>query len=218
MSDARYAWTGSPALAQSVVRAADTRTVILDAARSRLLVDGYGGLSTRKVADEAGVPLSQLHYHYGSKQGLVLELLHEENRRRLARQRGMYAEDAPLWRRYERACDFLEDDLDSGYVRILQEMIAAGWSNQELGDAVRELLSGWFSLLAEVAREAEQRYGSLGPFTADEVATLVSTSFIGAEALLLLGFDREVMPVRSALRRFGVVIRRLEEAGRAGKD
>src|SRR6187455_1006348 len=180
-----------PALAQSVVRAADTRTVILDAARSRLLVDGYGDLSTRKVADEAGVPLSQLHYHYGSKQGLVLELLYEENRRRLARQRGMYAEDAPLWRRYERACDFLEDDLDSGYVRILQEMIAAGWSNQELGDAVRELLSGWFSLLAEVAREAEQRYGSLGPFTADEVATLVSTSFIGAEALLLLGFDRE---------------------------
>ncbi len=205
-------------MAQSVVRAADTRTVILDAARSRLLVDGYGGLSTRKVADEAGVPLSQLHYHYGSKQGLVLELLYEENRRRLARQRGMYAEDAPLWRRYERACDFLEDDLDSGYVRILQEMIAAGWSNQELGDAVRELLNGWFSLLAEVAREAEQRYGSLGPFTADEVATLVSTSFIGAEALLLLGFDREVMPIRSALRRFGVVIRPLEEAGKAGKD
>ena len=205
-------------MAQSVVRAADTRTVILDAARNRLLVDGYGGLSTRKVADEAGVPLSQLHYHYGSKQGLVLELLDEENRRRLARQRGMYAEDAPLWRRYERACDFLEDDLDSGYVRILQEMIAAGWSNQELGDAVRELLNGWFSLLAEVAREAEQRYGSLGPFTADEVATLVSTSFIGSEALLLLGFDREVMPIRSALRRFGVVIRQLEEAGSAGKD
>ena len=31
------------------------------------------------------------------------------------------------------ACDFLEDDLDSGYVRVLQEMIAAGWSNKELG-------------------------------------------------------------------------------------
>jgi AcrR family transcriptional regulator len=185
--------------------------LILDAARSRLLSDGYGGMSTRKVADEAGVPLSQLHYHFGSKQGLILALLDEENRRRLARQRNMYAEDAPLWRRYERACDFLEDDLDSGYVRVLQEMIAAGWSNQELGVAVRELLGGWFALLAEVAREAEQRYGSLGPFTADEVATLVSASFIGAEALLLLGFDRDVMPIRSALRRFSVVIRQLEE-------
>jgi AcrR family transcriptional regulator len=198
-------------LAEIAVRPADTRTLILDAARSRLLADGYGGMSTRKVADEAGVPLSQLHYHFGSKQGLILALLDEENQRRLARQRNMYGQGAPLWQRYERACDFLEDDLDSGYVRVLQEMIAAGWSNQELGAAVRELLGGWFALLAEVAREAEQRYGSLGPFTADEVATLVSASFIGAEALLLLGFDREVMPIRSALRRFSVFIRQVEE-------
>ena len=66
-------------------------------------------------------------------------------------------------------------------------------------------------LLAQVAREAEQRYGALGPFTAEEVGTLVGSAFIGAEALLLLGFDRDVLPVRSALRRLGVVIRQLEE-------
>ena len=108
--------------------ATDTRTAILDAARRRLLVDGYGGLSTRKVAKEARVPLSQLHYHFGSKQGLILALLEDENQRRLARQQNMYAEDAPLWQRYGRACDFLDDDLDSGYVRVLHEMIAAGWS------------------------------------------------------------------------------------------
>ena len=199
-------------MAETAVRAADTRALILDAARSCLLADGYGGLSTRKVADEAGVPLSQLHYHFGSKQGLILALLEEENQRRLARQHRMYAEDSPLWQRYERACDFLEDDLDSGYVRVLQEMIAAGWSNKELGDAVRELVGGWFSLLNEVAREAEQRHGRLGPFTPDEVGTLVGAAFIGAEALLLLGFDRDVLPIRSALRRISVVIRQLEEA------
>jgi hypothetical protein len=60
---------------------------------------------------------------------MILALFAEENQRRLDRQRGMYAEDLPLWQRYERACDYLEDDLDSGYVRVLQEMIAAGWSN-----------------------------------------------------------------------------------------
>jgi AcrR family transcriptional regulator len=198
-------------VAETALRAVDTHTVILDAARSRLLADGYGGLSTRRVAEEARVPLSQLHYHFGSKQGLILALLDEENQRRLARQSKMYAEEAPLWQRYERACDFLEDDLDSGYVRVLQEMIAAGWSNEELGDAVRELVGGWFALLAEVAREAEQRYGPLAPFTAEEVSTLVGAAFIGAEALLLLGFDRNVLPVRSALRRLGVMIRKLEE-------
>jgi AcrR family transcriptional regulator len=198
-------------VANVAATAVDTHTLILDAARSRLLADGYAGLSTRKVAEEAGVPLSQLHYHFGSKQGLILALFEEENQRRLERQRRMYAEDLPLWQRYEQACDFLEDDLDSGYVRVLQEMLAAGWSNAELGTAVRELLGGWFALLTEVAREAEHRHGPLGPLTAEEVATLVGTAFIGAEALLLLGFDREVLPIRSALRRVGVLIRQLEE-------
>ena len=135
-------------MAEAAALALNTGALILDAARSRLLADGYAGLSTRKVAEEARVPVSQLHYHFGSKQGLILALLEEENQRRLERQTRMYAEDAPLWQRYERACDFLEDDLESGYVRVLQEMVAAGWSTPDIGDAVRELLGGWVALLA----------------------------------------------------------------------
>jgi hypothetical protein len=130
----------------------------------------------------------------------------------------MYAADAPLWLRYEQACDFLEDDLESGYVRVLQEMIAAGWSNAQIGDAVRELLNGWYALLVEVARQAERRYGRLGPFTAEEVASLIGTSFIGSEALLLLGFERQDLPIRSALRRIGVIIRQLEEGSTSRGD
>lgn len=201
-----------------VSRASDTRTLIVDAARRRLLADGYGAMSTRKVAEEAGVPLSQLHYHFGSKQGLILMLLEGENQRRLSRQQQMYAEDAPLWQRYERACDFLEEDLDSGYVRVLQEMIAAGWSNQEVGEAVRQLLSGWFYLLAEVSRDAEQRHGPLGPFPAEEISTLIGAVFVGAEALLLLGLDRELLPIRSALRRVSQVIKKLDETPPAAPE
>jgi AcrR family transcriptional regulator len=190
---------------------AATRSAILTAARQRLLADGFAGLSTRGVAEAARVPLSQLHYHFGSKQQLVLDLLEEENARRLARQAQMYAEDQPLWQRYEQACDFLEDDLESGYVRVLQEMIAAGWSDPALGARVRDLLSGWLDLIAGVAREAEDRFGPLGPFPADEVAALIGQAFLGGEAMLLLGFDRRQWPVRSALRRFSVLIREFEE-------
>jgi AcrR family transcriptional regulator len=194
--------------------AVDTRTLILEAARRRLLADGYAGLSTRKVAAEAGVPVSLPAYYFGSKGGLILALFEHENERRLARQAAMYAEDAPLWQRYEQACDLLEEDLESGYVRVLQELVAAGWSDPAVGDAARRLLGGWQVLLTEVAGEAERRLGGLGPFTAEEVAALVGAAFFGAEALLLLGFDRRALPVRAALRRIGVVIRRLEE-GRA---
>jgi len=202
-------------VAHAATAAVDTRTLILDAARARLLADGYAGLSTRKVAEEAGVSVSQLNYHFGSKQGLILALFEEENQRRLERQTRMYAQDLPLWQRYEQACDFLEDDLDSGYVRVLQEMIAAGWSNAELGAAVRDLLGGWVALLADVVREAARRHGPVGPFTAEELATLVASAFFGSESLLLLGFDREVLPIRSALRRVGVLIRQLDEGSTA---
>ena len=88
--------------------------------------DGPSG--TRNVAARAGVPLSQVHYHFGSKNGLVLSLLQAENERRLERQTQMYGLERPLWERYDQACDFLEDDLDSGYARLLQELVAAGWS------------------------------------------------------------------------------------------
>ena len=192
----------------------DTRASILDAARDRLLVDGHRGLSTRKVADAAKVPLSQLHYYFGSKQGLLLALLEEENRRRIERQTTMYADDKPLWARYEQACDFLEDDIDSGFVRVLQEMIAEGWANEPIAEAVRTLLGSWYDLLTEVATEAEAQFGPLGPFTAREMATLIGNTFIGSEALILLGFDRDLLPIRTALRRIGVVIRQLEEGGR----
>ena len=106
-----------------------TRESILSAAKAALLDGGYARLSTRRIAEAAGVPLSQIHYHFGSKSNLVLEVLEEENRRLLQRQEMMYGQEMPLWKRWEQACDFLDDDLESGYVRVLQEMAAAGWSD-----------------------------------------------------------------------------------------
>ena len=192
-------------------RSEGTRLAILDAARERLLADGFAQLSTRKVADQAQVPLSQLHYHFGSKEQLVLALLEDEDRRRLARQTDLYAEDLPLWQRYEQACDVLEDDLASGYVRVLQEMIAVGWSVPAVGERVRALLLGWVGLLTEVIKQAEAEHGPLGPFSAQELAALVSVAFMGGESMLLLGFGEDEWPVRSALRRIGVLIRAMEE-------
>ena len=193
---------------------ADTRARILEAARSCLLADGYANLSTRRVADAADVPLSQIHYYFGSNQDLILAVLAAENERLLARQASMYAGDEPIWRQWDRACDFLEVDLESGYVRILQEMIAAGWSDATVAASVRELLAGWFQLLTDVARRAEERSGGLGPFTAEEVATLMGLPFLGAESAILLGIPESDLPTRSALRKIGTVLRDLGPTGK----
>jgi AcrR family transcriptional regulator len=189
-----------------------TSTQIIEAARSCLLADGYANLSTRKVADAAHVPVSQIHYHFGGKQGLVLALLDHDNRRLVGRQRRLYGAEAPLWKRYEQACDLLEDDLASGYVRVLQEMVAAGWSDRAVARQVLALLEAWFDVLTEVTGEAETRFGSLGPFTATEVGSLIGLSFLGGEALILLGDQQWGERVRAALRSVGRLIRTLEDA------
>ena len=191
---------------------AETRERILAAARSCLLDDGYANLSTRRVAEAADVPLSQIHYYFGSKQELILAVLAMENARLLERQASMYAGDEPLWLQWERACDYLETDLASGYVRILQEMIAAGWSDPTLAASVREQLAAWFRLLTDVARREEARLGDLGPFSPEDVAALMGLPFLGAEAAILLGMPEEAVPARSALRKIGRLLRDLEES------
>jgi len=196
--------------------AAETRSAILDAARTAILVDGYGALSTRRVAELAGVPLSQIHYHFGSKRRLVLAVLDAENARLLRRQTEMYDRPEPLWVRWDRACDFLEADLASGYVGILQEMIAAGWSDARVAASVREMLSGWYRLLAEVVRREAERGLEIDPFTAEEVGALMGLPFLGAEEMILLGMPESTLPARSALRKVGLVLRKILEPGHGG--
>jgi AcrR family transcriptional regulator len=191
--------------------AADTRGSILAAARACLLADGYANLSTRHVADAAEVPLSQIHYHFGSKRQLILAVLEAETERLLERQRQMFDAPEPLWVRWELACDFLDADIASGYVRILQEMIAAGWSDAQVAAAVREMVGGWYRVLADMARHEQERGVDLGGFTPDEVSALMGTPFLGAEELILLGVTESTLPIRSALRKVGALLRRIAE-------
>jgi AcrR family transcriptional regulator len=188
------------------------RDTILDAARTCLLEEGYGRLSTRRVAESAGVPLSQIHYHFGSKQQLVLQLLAAENVRLLDRQARMYSGPEPLSVQWDTAVGYLDADLASGYVRVLQELVAAGWSDAALAASLRELLGAWMRLLTDVARRTAERHGRLGPFTPEEAGALMALPFVGVEPMLLLGFEESEFPARAALRKVGDVIRGFETA------
>lgn len=186
--------------------ASQTRPRLLEAARECLLADGHANLSTRRVADRAGVPLSQIHYHFGGRQGLVLALLAHQNEQLLERQQTMYGAQEPLWRRYQQACDYLREDLDSGFVRMLQEMIAAGWTDGAIGAEVTKLLRGWFDLLEQVVQEASDELGDLGPFSPRTIATLVGLGFMGGESMLLLG-DEWADDVFGALEAVGSMLK-----------
>lgn len=167
-------------------------------------------MSTRKVAERAGVPLSQIHYHFGSKEQLILAILTAENNALIERQAHMYGLDISLSEQWARACDYLDADLESGYVRVLQEMTAAGWSSTDVRDQMNQIFDAWANVLLDVAERAQDAGVDFGPFSPREIVALVASVFVGAEALILLGRENPEMPFRQALRRIGQAIELIE--------
>ena len=203
-------------MARAAARKPETSTNLLEAAKKVLRQSGYAGLSTRDVAAVAGVPLSQIHYHFGSKQGMVLALFEHLNAQLLDRQDALFGDPTlKLSAQWDRACDYLDDDIASGYVRVLQELVAASFSDAEVAKVVRAGIMGWVDLIVGVARRAEEKFGGLGPLTPEEIGAFAANAFIGAESLYLLGLEKKGVPLRQALRRVGDLIR-LAERGQSG--
>jgi AcrR family transcriptional regulator len=190
------------------LKGAATRDRIIEAARDVLVTHGHAGTSTRAVAEEAGVNLSQVHYHFGGRQGLLIEVLHRENEALLARQNALYAAPGPLSEKWRLASDFLDEDLGSGYVRVLWELWAAGLTDPELAAGWRDAVRGWHELLTSVFAAWIEDVGVELPITAEVAATLVSHVFLGIEVHRLGGFEA---PHREVLDMLGALIERAEE-------
>lgn len=201
----------------SAERVLQTKRELLDAARIVLTRDGFANLSTRALAQAAGTQMSQIQYHFGSKEGLILALFEDMNTRLVIRQRDTFENpDLTVSQKWFLACDYLEEDLESGYVQVLQELIAAGWSNPRIAEVARTGLSHWHNLIADLAQEFQDKHGSFSPFNPTEIAALVSSAFVGAEAFILLGYEDKDHPVRTALRRLGDVMAAIEERSAEG--
>jgi AcrR family transcriptional regulator len=192
-----------PETDRRAMRGQATRQKIVDAAREVLIAHGHAGASTRAVAEAAGVNLSQVHYHFGGRHGLLLEVLAQENEALLERQRALYAAPGPLSEKWRIACDFLDKDLGSGYVRVLWELWAAGLTDRELASGWSEAMRGWRDLLESVfAAWADELQIDL-PLRPRALATLVANLFEGIEIELLAGVEA---PHREVLEAIGALI------------
>lgn len=184
-----------------------TKIQILEAARNVLQKRGLARLSTRAIADEAGVPMSQIQYHFGSKDGMILALFNHMNDQLLIRQQDTFTDSTLSFaEKWSKACDFFDEDIESGYVRVLQELTAMGWSNPAIGDPMRDGIMAWVRLLKEQAQEFIDQHAPDSPLDADELVALIEAAFMGAESLILLGLEDQGVPYRRALRKFGKLL------------
>ncbi|MHB8692032.1 MAG: TetR/AcrR family transcriptional regulator [Solirubrobacteraceae bacterium] len=192
------------------IRGEATRERVLLAARDVLLERGFAQTSTRAVADRADVRLSLVHYHFGGKQQLLIEVLERENALLLDRQRELYAKPGPLADKWRTACEFLDEDIRSGYVRVLWELWGAGLADEQLATHWRAAMGGWRELLETVAAEWLATIDVEPPLSAKGLATLVTNVFQGIEIELLAGVTEDEAAHREVLDALGAVIERWE--------
>lgn len=193
-------------------RGESTRQRILDAARDVLLERGHGGASTRAVAERADARLSLVHYHFGGKQGLLIAVLERENEQLLERQRRLYATPGPLAEKWRVACALLDEDVGSGYVRVLWELWAAGLADDELAERWRTAMAGWRELLESVFSAWATDLQLELPVAPRVLASLVANVFQGIEIELLAGVTEQDAPHREVLAMLGKLIENAEAA------
>ena len=195
------------------VRGEATRLRILDAARDLLVERGFSGTSTRAVAERAETQLSLVHYHFGGKQQLLIAVLERQNEQLLERQRRLYAEPGRLSEKWRTACRFLDDDVQSGYVRVLWELWAAGLADPELAARWRATTAGWRELLESVFADWAAELRLEPPLSPRLLASLVANVFQGIEIELLAGVSEDEAPHREALEQIGALIEQAEARG-----
>ncbi len=136
---------------------ADRKTAILDAAIAAIASRGVRGLRVEEVAREAGVAVSLLYYHFGTREGLVRATLEHANDRAVT---AAPVDAATGFASVERTllAELDEEARDTSVV--WGEILASAMFEPGLRDQLRAANATWVDLVAERIR-AGQADGSI---------------------------------------------------------
>jgi AcrR family transcriptional regulator len=149
---------------------------LLDAAE-RLLVDaGYQGITTRRLAEEAGVNHGLVHYYFGSIENLLVRALERFTDRLIARQRELYAADVPFIEKWRTAMRYLLSE-DVTYEKVWMELQAMAWNHPDLRERLARVDDEWRGVLTDAFAVPHRELGIDMPLEA--LVSLVMTFNIG---------------------------------------
>ena len=166
-----------------------TAEALLDAAERLLVEVGHAGITTRRLAAEAGANQGLVHYYFGSIDELFVEVLERFTERLVARQRAMYAAEVPFLERWRTAWRFQEQDLEAGYSKIWMELQALSWSRPALRPRVARVNADWRSVLRDAYTRAAEEYGTAAEFPIEALVAMTMTFGQGFALERLEGID-----------------------------
>jgi AcrR family transcriptional regulator len=193
--------------------ARDARDALLDAAERLLVSAGHAGITTRRVAHEAGVNHGLVHYYFGSIENLLAETLDRFTRGLIERQRAMYGTDAPFVEKWRTAMTYMDEDHASGYQKIWLELHALAWNNPDLRARVATVTSEWREVIRDALEDAALEYG----FTPRDVPIAALTALIETFSLGVM-MERHVGVTEGQDELMAEIDRRLVELERRKRD
>jgi TetR/AcrR family transcriptional regulator len=133
---------------------------LLDAAESLLFEVGYAGVTTRRVAEEAGVKHGLVHYYFGSMEELLTQTL-ERLADRLARAlEEHYANpDLPFAEKWRIVSQNWIEQPASRFPKILLELTAMSWNHPELRQRISAVYARFRAIFERYFAEAMREYG-----------------------------------------------------------
>jgi AcrR family transcriptional regulator len=148
---------------------------IVDAMRESVARRGAAGSTFEHVAREAGVSRGLLHYYFGTKERLLVEVVRRDTELRITRLDELLAEaksvDDVLDALVSSLTDLIENEPD--VFLLIFELFSAGRRNPEIQEEVGRLFAHTRSHVAEVLR-AKEREGVLSlRFDADAVVSFL---------------------------------------------
>ena len=156
----------------------ETEQALLDAAERLLVEVGAAGITTRRVAEEAGANHGLVHYYFGSVEQLLVRVLERFTERLIERQRELYAADIPFREKWRTAMVYLAEDRP--YQKIWFELQALSWNRPELRERVVRVHTEWRAVLSEAFAGAREELGLDVPLEA-----LVSLVYTFNEGMML---------------------------------
>lgn len=159
--------------------AAATRSAeeaLLDAAERMLARVGYAAITTRGLAEEAGVNHGLVHYYFGSNEALLVRALERFTGRLVDRQRELYAAPGPFVEKWRTAMRFLVEE-DLAYEKVWLELQAMGWNHPEIRDRLARVNAEWRAVLSDAFAGPHRELGIEMPLEA--LVSLVMTFNLG---------------------------------------
>jgi AcrR family transcriptional regulator len=181
----------SKVTASGTKKSATTRQALIDSTIATLREEGFSGASARAISDRAGLKQGLVFYHFGSVVNLLLAALDAVSEARMQKYGPAIAQVSSASEIMNIATQIFQDDLDTGYVTVLVEMIGGASSTPGLGGEVATRIGPWFTF----AKDALDKTFGDSPIAAlmpsGDVAYSVVALYLGLEMLTHLNGDRE---------------------------